>query len=963
MKINKIYKFIIVLIFAILSVCLFNTIISFAEENAGIATISTSQLVADGTYIIKSAINDKFVLDVSCSSQANGANVTLYQNNKTPNQQFKIKHLGNDYYQITMVHSGKSLDVTASGQTNETNVEQYSINNPISKNQRWKIQKNSDGTYSFISECNNLYLDVYTGSAKNGTNIQMYKGHGGNSQKFKLESLNSNSNASDKNNNEKKDTTAGSKTLNDGVYAIKYALNDKYAVNVSGASQKNEANVALYEYKDFNHQKFTVKYLNDGYYSIVALHSGKSLDVTANGQTNETNVEQYSVNNPASKNQKWKLQKNSDGTYSLISACNGLYLDVYASSAANGKNIQMYQGHGGISQKFKFVPATYTNPASVQGSQTIKDGVYSIATASNENYVLDVEGGSKSNNANIQIYEKQSAKRQRFNVKYLNDGTYQIMAEYSGKVLDAEYGGRESGKNVCQYALNTPSTTNQKWIIKDAGDGYYYIISKTAGLYLDLCSGAARNSNNIEVYTGHGETSQKFKFVQPLDVVNTINTSKYPGYKEKISALMDAHPGWNFELLYTELRFDQVTSGEASLHTRNLIPDNYSGEWVCSSCGTKRYDNGSWFCASEKATAYYMDPRNFLDEINVFQFQDVNEYINNVCTLQGIQSKVNGTFLQNYASAIDNACRNKNVNPYYIVARVLQEQGINGTQIGKGMSGGDGKLYYNPFNIGASGNGTGNIYSGALAKAKASGWDSMQKGLEGGIEFCKTNWLENYQNTLYQNKFDIDTRSGGGLYTHQYMQNLLAAYNEALTLRSMYVNTGKTDSNFTFIIPMYENMNSNVSPLPVNNQETGPKDFKVISTNQLNVREQPTTDSKIIGYLTLGQTVLSVERGIGSNWHRIITRGGLVGYVSGDYLQQINDQTNCNYRATIKTRDGIGCNVRMGPSTGFGILTSIPDNAVVTVIERNDYNFGDYNWYRVQLSNGQQGFIPSIYLV
>ena len=431
MKSNIKYRFIIVLIiYTLIQVCMFNTIISFAS--------STSQVIEDGTYIIKSAINDKYVLDVSAGSNANKTNVTLYQNNNTTHQQFKIKHIGNGYYQITAVHSGKSLDVEASGQKNETNVEQYGINNPISKNQKWKIQKNADGTYSFISECNSLYLDVYQAKAQNGTNIQMYQGHGKEAQKFELERI-------DKNN------TAP-----------------------------------------------------------------------------ETNT---------------------------------------------GNNNQ------------------------VQGTRTIADGVYAIACGTSDNYVLDVEGGSKADCANIQIFEKQSAKRQRFKVEYLGDGTYKIIAQYSGKVLDVEKNGKVNETNVCQYTPKSAITDNEKWIIKDAGNGYYNIISKSSGLYLDLYGGIAANGNNIQIYQGHGKASQKFKFVTPLDVVSIIDTSKYPGYKEKISALMDAHPGWNFELLYTGLKFDQVISGEAALHSRNLVPKNYGGEWICPTCGTKLYDSG-WYCAS-----------------------------------------------------------------------------------------------------------------------------------------------------------------------------------------------------------------------------------------------------------------------------------------------------------------------------------------------------------------------------
>jgi beta-N-acetylglucosaminidase len=202
------------------------------------------------------------------------------------------------------------------------------------------------------------------------------------------------------------------------------------------------------------------------------------------------------------------------------------------------------------------------------------------------------------------------------------------------------------------------------------------------------------------------------------------------------------------------LAFEEAIKGEAALHSRNLVPTNYSGEWICPECGSTLYDSG-WYCASEKAIAYYLDPRNFLDETNVFQFQDLNGYIDGVCTLEGIQSQIKGTYLQGYASVIDAACKNQEVNSYYIVTRMIQEQEREGTSIGKGMDGGDGYKYYNPFNIGASGNGWDEIYSKALAAAKQYGWNTMQKAIEGGIKFCKKDWLENYQNTLYQNKFDL----------------------------------------------------------------------------------------------------------------------------------------------------------------------------------------------------------------
>ena len=118
MKINIKYKFIIVFVmFTLLQVGLLNTIISFAKDN-------DEQVIADGTYAIKSAINSNYALDVAAASNANKANVALYKYNEATNQQFKIKYLNDGYYQITAVHSGKALDVQASGKVNRTNVEQ-----------------------------------------------------------------------------------------------------------------------------------------------------------------------------------------------------------------------------------------------------------------------------------------------------------------------------------------------------------------------------------------------------------------------------------------------------------------------------------------------------------------------------------------------------------------------------------------------------------------------------------------------------------------------------------------------------------------------------------------------------------------------------------------------------------------------------------------------------------------------
>ena len=887
--------------------------------------VENTKTLENGTYVIKSALDTKYVFDIVDGSKESYANLQLYQNANVWQQKFQITYLGDGYYSIFAVHSNKSLDVADGGKTSGTNVRQYASNGTDA--QKWIIAKNNDGTYSIVSKCNGLYIDVQDGKAGNGRNIQMYAGNGTKAQKFVFENI-SNSTP------DKNETVKPEKTLSDGTYTIKSSLNTKYVFDVVDGSKENYANIQLYQNSNVWQQRFKVKYLGDGYYSIFAEHSDKSLDVANGGKESGTNVQQFKSNGTDA--QKWIIAKNSDGTYSIISKHNGLYIDVQGGSAGNGKNIQMYAGNGTKAQKFEFENVSSSTPdknETPKPEKTISDGTYTIKSSLNTQYVFDIAGGSTQSYANLQLYQDAIVGQQRFKVKYLGDGYYSITAAHSGKALDVADGGKTSGTNVRQYDSN--GTDAQKWIIAKNTDGTYSIISKCNDLYLDVQDGIAGNARNIQVYAGNGSKAQRFVFVESKNNIN-IDETKYPGYKEKIQNLIDKHPNWNFELLYTGLKFDDVVAGEYKVHSRNLVPTSYGGEWICSVCGTTLYDSG-WYCASEKAIAYYMDPRNFLDETNVFQFQNLNSYLNGVCSLEGVKSKVSGTFLQNYANDIDTACRNKNVNSYYIVSRLLQEQGNSGTIIGRGMDGGDGKTYYNPFNIGASGNGWAEICKNALATAKSYGWDTMEKAIEGGIDFCKRNWLENYQNTLYQNKFDIDTRNGTALYENQYMQNLMGAYSEK--------------------------MNTTAYAMPVNNSEISPINVKVTANGGLYLRESANTSSKQLRLIPQGTVILSVQRGINSNWQKVITEDGVIGYMSGTYLSVVNDVTNCYYTAKVKTNDGSGCKIRVGPSIYLDQITALSDGTEVRVIDKGRYNNIDgYDWCRIQLSDGRQAFMPIKYL-
>ena len=278
------------------------------------------------------------------------------------------------------------------------------------------------------------------------------------------------------------------------------------------------------------------------------------------------------------------------------------------------------------------------------------------------------------------------------------------------------------------------------------------------------------------------------------------------------------------------------------------------------------------------------------------------------------------------------------------------------------MDGGDGKQYFNPFNIGAV---NGNDVATALAKAKEQGWDSMQKGIEGGISFIRQNYLDANQNTLYLNKFDVNPNSPGGFYSHQYMQNLSAAYSEARTFRSAYVDTGTLDNTIKFIIPVYENMPTEPASRPSEQggvlvTDQGPKSVQVINIDtSLIVRDGPGTQYPEIERLQNGTTMLSVER-YDNGWQKVITPSGTIGYCSGEYLQFINDITNCNERVAIQTTSEV--NVRIGPGTSFSSLGMFNDGTTGTRILKGAYNANGYTWDLVIFDNGVKGFVATNYL-
>ena len=370
--------------------------------------------------------------------------------------------------------------------------------------------------------------------------------------------------------------------------------------------------------------------------------------------------------------------------------------------------------------------------------------------------------------------------------------------------------------------------------------------------------------------------------------INVIDKTAYPKVQEMIQVLKSKYPKWNFKILYTDLEWNEVIQNEYTGHKtspKNLVykSANYKGAWICSICGDLAYDNGSWKCASEEAIKYMMDPRNSLNESDIFQFEELS---NNGCNIETLKIMTKGSFLEGHEQGIIDAANTNNVNAYYIAARLIQEQGKSGTVLtsGKGYNG-KYEGYYNAFNIAASGNSTGEILTNALIYAQKKGWTTLEKSITEGISFLATQYIQKGQNTLYLQKFDVEATNG--LYSHQYMQNILAAQNEGITLRNTYIETNTMSAEHTFIIPVYKNMPTEISSRPNSDSNSNSNVtidlVKINVDSTLNIRNAPAGNT-IVGSLTVGEIVTRIEKATqkvnGTYWDKILKSNGTTGYVA-----------------------------------------------------------------------------------
>lgn len=437
-----------------------------------------------------------------------------------------------------------------------------------------------------------------------------------------------------------------------------------------------------------------------------------------------------------------------------------------------------------------------------------------------------------------------------------------------------------------------------------------------------------------------------------------IDTSKYAAefaaagfpesYYEKLTLLKDQHPNWKFTAYKTGLNWSNVVAAESVVGISYIqITDIQTGaKYVSLDEGsydptTKTYivrEGNNWYAANAETVAYYLDPRNFLNEIEIFMFENLG-YNSTYQTLEVVQKILSNTDLYGYANNyIEAATYNGNsISPVSLSARSRQEV-VKGDGTLSGSANGTVKIndtsYYNVYNLGAFSSCSDPVYCAIEFASGYNGtktsynrpWTTIKDSILNGATYIADGYINQKQNTLYFQKWNV-TSNVYGNYSNQYMTNIKASVSEANSTYNAYSNIeGLLDSTIEFIIPVYENM-PNTTSLPTTVDETKKNELEEEAK-----KEEEIEQSKVV----------DIINNAGYKYNDSYISGITIGTTAQAFISNIKGISN-SVTVTITSTDASGNTKTLTDATVLGT------NDIITVQSGTDSKsfrvviYGDIN--------------------
>lgn len=425
-----------------------------------------------------------------------------------------------------------------------------------------------------------------------------------------------------------------------------------------------------------------------------------------------------------------------------------------------------------------------------------------------------------------------------------------LMAVFSYSKINA-YEQKSGTVNASSVNVRTGAGTSYSKLLSSKGNNVQLNTGDTVTITGEKQDASGDKWYNIKfTYPSTGENLSGYIFAEYVNVVKTpvTDTSDFEkymsdqgfpeSYKVKLRQLHAKYQKWLFVADKLNYTFEDAVANE-SIVGRSLVSKNSISSWKSMDSGSynwstntwNTFDGTAWCAASKEFVAYCMDPRNFLDENYIFQFEMLS-YNSAIHTKNNVTNLLKGTFMDNaysisgklFSDTFMDAAAKSGVSPYHLVSRVIQEVGSAGTS--GGVTGyyapSTGNVYtnlYNFYNIKAyTANGRGAIENGLIYASGTDStllrpWNTKYKAVVGGAIFIGQGYINVGQDTIYYEKFDF----AGTPYTHQYMTNVQAPKSESLKMAKAYSSDMKVSTSLVFKIPVYKNMPVNVSACPTDN--------------------------------------------------------------------------------------------------------------------------------------------------
>ena len=298
----------------------------------------------NGIYKIAVGVDSNKTLEVAGSDKANGAKVDIWNYGNVAAQKFYFEYK-EGYYKISAMHTGKSLTAKENNIKEGTEIVQSDYKGL--DGQKW-ILRDSKKNGWIISPLSNPSLSLTVqGSISNGDKMILSNTNDNDNQMYYLFNLN-----------------ISERTHDDDIYKIAIGADSNKTIEVAGSSKENNAKVDIWDYGNVPAQKFKFEY-QEGYYKIIATHTGKSLTVKDNNIKEGIEIVQRDYK--GLDGQKWILRDTKKNGW-VISLLNNPDLSISVDGKiVNGSKIILSTTKDNDNQMLYIMPPLDKN---------IKEGLY-----------------------------------------------------------------------------------------------------------------------------------------------------------------------------------------------------------------------------------------------------------------------------------------------------------------------------------------------------------------------------------------------------------------------------------------------------------------------------------------------------------------------------------------------------------------------------------------------------------